>query len=239
VVVENYFNYFTEIEEHFQKRRGSGLLLSTLDWALIETWKDAGIPLEAALRGIDAAFERYEQRPSKTRKVNSLAYCAQEVLAAAEDMKEAAVGAAREENADTRTQRGFHPGEIADFLRKNAAALDGAKLPHGSGISAQNLALETARTLRDLADKLEETKNSPRLEDLERRLTVMEEKLFAALLAVTPDDEIVAVRAEADRELAPYRRNMPAAQIGQLQKQYVHKRLLERYGLPRLSLFYM
>ena len=80
---------------------------------------------------------------------------------------------------------------------------------------------------------------SPRLEDLERRLTVLEEKLFAVLLAATPDEEIVAVRAEADRELSPYRRKMPAAQIDQLQKQYLHKRLLEKYGLPRLSLFYM
>ena len=51
----NYFNYFTEIEERFQQRRGSILLLSTLDWALIETWQEAGIPLDAALRGIDAA----------------------------------------------------------------------------------------------------------------------------------------------------------------------------------------
>src|SRR5215813_5351444 len=92
LILENYFNYFTEIEEHFQRRRGSILMLSTLDWALIETWKDAGIPLEAVLRGIDDTFDRYEQRPSKTKKVNSLAYCAQEVLAAAEDMKEAAVG---------------------------------------------------------------------------------------------------------------------------------------------------
>ena len=90
--MENYFNYFTEIEEQFQRRRGGILLLSTLDWALIETWKDAGIPLEAVLRGIDGAFDAYEKRPT-TRKVNSLAYCAQEVLAAAEEMKEAAVGA--------------------------------------------------------------------------------------------------------------------------------------------------
>ncbi len=52
--MENYFNYFTEIEERFLRRRGGGLLLSTLDWALIETWKDAGIPLEAVLRGIDS-----------------------------------------------------------------------------------------------------------------------------------------------------------------------------------------
>jgi hypothetical protein len=86
---------------------------------------------------------------------------------------------------------------------------------------------------------MESSKTSPRLEDLERRLTVLEEKLFAALLVGTPDDEVITVRSEADRELAPYRRKMPAAQIDQLQKQYVHKRLLEKYGLPRLSLFYM
>lgn len=67
----------------------------------------------------------------------------------------------------------------------------------------------------------------------------MEEKLFAALMMVMPDSELVAVRAEADRDLAPYRRNMTAAQVEQLQKQYVHKRLLERCGVPRLSLFYM
>jgi hypothetical protein len=92
-VLENYFNYFTEIEEHFQRRRGTILLLSTLDWALIETWKDAGIPLEAVIRGIDAAFEKFDKRRPSHKKVNSLAYCAQAVITAAEDMKEAAVGA--------------------------------------------------------------------------------------------------------------------------------------------------
>ncbi len=81
--MQNYFNYFTEIEELFQRRRGTGLLLSTLDWALIETWKDAGIPLEAVLRGIDSTFDTYDRRPVKTKKINSLAYCSQEVLAAA------------------------------------------------------------------------------------------------------------------------------------------------------------
>jgi hypothetical protein len=230
--VENHFNYFTEIEEQFQRRRGGILLLSTLDWALIETWKDAGIPLEAVLRGIDAAFERYEKRPT-SRKVNSLAYCAQEVLAAAEEMKEAAIGVATPES---KPDRGFQAGEIAAFLRKNASLLESAKLPEGSGVSGSAIARETARGLMELSG---EVGAATRLEDLERRLTVMEEKLFAVLLAATPDADIVAVRAQADRELAPYRSKMPGTQIDQLQKQYVNKRLLEKYGLPRLSLFYM
>lgn len=236
--MENYFNYFTEIEEHFQRRRGGILLLSTLDWALIETWKDAGIPLEAVLRGIDAAFDRYDQRPSKSKKVNSLAYCSQEVLAAAEDMKEAAVGATStgEGASEERAGRGFEPSEIAAFLNRNAEHLEKVKLP--SGGSSEALARNSAATLRELAADLP-AKPSTRLEDLERRLTVLEEKLLASLLSATPDADLVTVRAQAERELAPYRSKMPGAQIDQLLKQYIHKRLLEKYGLPRLSLFYM
>jgi hypothetical protein len=239
--VENYFNYFTEIEEHFQHRRGGGLLLSTFDWALIETWKDAGIPLAAVLRGIDATFDHYEKRPSKTRKINGLGFCSQEVLAAAEDMKEAIADSENQVKEPTtlRSGQGFEPDEIAAFLRRNADLVEVAKLPNRSGVSGHTAAAEAANTLRKMADEIDDKNSAPRLEDLERRLTVLEEKLFATLLAATPDEEIVNVRAEADRDLAPYRRKMPSAQIEQLHKQYVHKRLLEKYALPRLSLFYM
>jgi hypothetical protein len=238
--VENYFNYFTEIEEQFLRRRGGGLLLTTLDWALIETWKEAGVPLKAALRGIDEAFDRYDQRPAKTRKVNSLAYCAQAVLSAAEDMKEAAVGAAgAESTCKAGSSKGFEPQTIAAFLRRNADLLGGAKLPRATGISLEAVSEQTVSTLRKLALDVENQQSNSRLEDLERHLTVLEEKLFAALLTAAPEEELLAVRAQADRELAPYRSKMAAAQIVQLQKQYVHKRLLEKYNLPRLSLFYM
>ena len=146
--MENYFNYFTEIEDRFLRRRGGGLLLSTLDWALIETWKDAGIPLEAVLRGIDEAFDHYDQRPSKTKKVNGLAYCSQLVLSAAEDMKEAAVGAAP---AKPRSGQGFEPEVVVPFLRRNADLLEAAKLPQGAGVSVRSVALNAAKTLRHLA----------------------------------------------------------------------------------------
>ena len=237
--MENYLNYFTEIEEHYLRRRGTHLLLSTLDWALIETWKSAGVPLEAVLRGVDDAFDKYDQRPSKSKKVNSLAYCSQAVLAAAEDMKEAAVGATGEEKA--RPEPGFEAAQIAAFLRGNAEKLEKAKLPERAGFATGALARKEAGSLREMAEAIERNGNDklPRLEDLERRLTVLEEKLFAVLMAATPDEDLVQVRAEADRDLAPYRRNMTAAQIEQLHKQYVHKRLLERCGVPRLSLFYM
>jgi hypothetical protein len=228
-LVDNYFNYFTEIEEHFQRRRGTLLILSTLDWALIETWKDAGIPVEAALRGIDATFDKYERRPVKTRKINGLGYCSQEVLAAAEDMKEASVGTDRAPEK----QEALKSSEIAAYLRKNAALFLKAALPEGAG----PLVEEQVKTLEHLATGSE---NGPvNLEELERRLTVMEEKLFAALLSGTPDEVLVEIRAQADRDMAPYRSKMSATQIDQLLKQYVNKKLLERHKLPRLSLFYL
>ena len=231
--MENYFNYFTEIEERYLQRRGGGLLLSTLDWALIETWKDAGVPLEAVLRGIDAAFDHYDQRPSKTKKINSLAYCSQAVLTAAEDMKEAAVGAGTQTPSERAAKQGFEPAAVVAFLRSNAEAMEKARVPVGSS----QFIHEAVKTLRQLGDEI--ANKSPRLEDLERRLTVLEEKLFAMLLTSTPDEEIVSVRTAADRDLAPYRRKMCGPQIEQLQKQYVQKSLLEKYNLPRLSLFYM
>jgi plasmid stabilization system protein ParE len=196
----------------------------------METWKNAGVPLEAVLRGIDESFDKWEKRPRRTRKVNGLAYCAQEVLGAAEEMKDAAVGAAPARKAVP----GLEHSEVAAFLRRNAHELAHAPTPE----RAQAVARETAAVLRSLADGVEQG-TAPPTEDLERRLTVSEEKLIAALLAATSDDALFQVRSEADRDLAPYRSKMTAPQIEQLHKQYVQKRLLEQYRVPRLSLFYM
>ncbi len=229
--MDNYFNYYTEIEEHFCKRRGTLLTVSTLDWALMTTWKEAGIPLEAVLRGIDDAFEKYSRRPSKTQKINGLAYCAQAVLTAAEEMKEAAVGAQPEKAS---ADHGLQHEEIARYFTANAQKLRQVQ----SAPAVLLVAEECAGTLTDLAATLA-TATNLRLEDLERRLTVMEEKLLAALTMTAPENQLFTLRTEADREIAPYRSKMPGVQIEQLQKQFIHKRLFEKAKIPRLSLFYL
>lgn len=230
--MENYFNYFTEIEEHFCRRRGTLLRISPLDWDLIQTWKEAGIPLEAVLRGIDVTFERFNRRPSKARKINGLGWCTQEVLAAAENIKEASVGSKREES---QSAAGLDTAAISSFLITNAKQLCCAELTP----QVQAVATEVAAVLDTLAAGLKESSGTPGLEDLERHLTVLEEKILAALTVATPEAELLSVRAEADREIMPYRGKMPGAQIAQLQKQFLHRRLLEKAKLPRLSLFYL
>lgn len=225
------FTYFSDIEEHYQRRRGSILPTSPVDWCLMETWKEAGIPLEAVLRGIDAAFDKYDRRSKKTRKVNSLAYCQQEVLSAVEDLKEAAIGSTRDPNATS-----IPNDDIVRYFERNAQQLVVCKHPAAALVA---LTGEQAATLRELAAQLATNETPAELEELERRMTVMEEKLFAALWSHASDDELMEARAQAERELAPYRGKMSGPQIDQLLRQYGNKQLLERHNLPRLSLFYL
>src|SRR5579872_4992130 len=169
--MQNYFNYFTEIEERFQQRRGSILMLSALDWALIETWKEAGIPLEAVLRGIDSAFDKHDAKslrsPGRTRKVNGLAWCAQSVMEAVEQANEAAIGAKPSENA---SDSGFESDRVARFLEANAASIKSAKLQS----PADTTAAEVTARLKTLAAELR-SQPAHSLEELDRTLSVLEE----------------------------------------------------------------
>lgn len=208
-------------------------MLSTLDWALIETWREAGVPLEAVLRGIDAAFDKYDARKSKTRvrRVNGLGYCTQEVMAAVEGMKEASTGSVAA-HSDAPVP-GFEQERIAAHLDLCAQQLRIAPVNDICTGAVTDLGLR----LVSLAEEVRSTE--PRLEDLERTLTVIEEKMFAVLLATATEVEITSLREQAARELAPYRSRMQAAQIRQVEQQFLHKKLLGKYRLPRLSLFYM
>jgi hypothetical protein len=219
----NYFNYFTEVEEHFQKARGTSLfLLSPLDWALIETWKDAGVPLEAVLRGIDAAFEKWHSRKSKIRMINSLAYCTQAVLEQAQLMS----GAMQPRTAG-QSVAPFGLDELRGFLSNCAGQLRAADAAYRDVAAAVEHLASEAETLHG------------HLEDLEQRLTVLEDKLVAIARSRRSDEDLLAARRALDAELRPYRGKMSAPQLAMLEQQYLERRLLEASGLPRLSLFYL
>ena len=218
----NYFNYFTEIEEHFQRARGSGLfLLSPLDWAFIDALKNGGIPLEAVLRGIDLAFEKWRKRPAQSRihMVNSLAYCAQAINAEAQAMLNAGAAPAGKKEAAAP----FPFEDVRAFLKRNAEAL--RKAGHE----------ETAASL----DALDVDALYQDLEQMEQRLTAIEEKLVAKLRASASEEALFEARRALDRELKPYRSKMTADQLAMLEKKFLERRLLESAGVPRLSLFYL
>lgn len=229
----NYFNYYTEIEERFQQARGSGIfLLSPLDWALIESWKESGVPLEAALKGIDRAFEKWHQRKRKFQQVNSLAYCAQEVLSAAKELADG--GALRKINSAA--DETFEAPRISTFLASNADSLERCSTVSQSPLA--QTALAAAESLRKLAAAAQDGLLGD-LETLEQRLTVLEEKLLGAALQTLEEDQLVESRMRLQRQLAPYRSKMTAEQLALLEKQYIQREAFEQAGMPRLSLFYL
>ena len=219
----NYFNYFTEVEEHFQKARGTGLfLMSPLDWALVEAWKNAGVPLEAVLRGIDLALETWRGKRNRVQMVNSVAYCTQAVMTEAQVMAGTAPAArARKESAAP-----FSLEELATYLKGNVAEIRKQTGFEEIAQAVERLAADAAVLYSDL-------------EDLERRLTALEEKMIATARSRQTDEDLLRARRELDSQLRPYRGKMTAEQLTMLEKQYLERQLLESAGLPRLSLFYL
>ena len=213
-------------------------MLSTLDWALIESWKEAGLPLEAVLTGIDRAFEKYHKRPRRFRKVNSLAYCSQEVLRAAEAARMGGVQNAGSQTREPETP--FTKDEILKFVQRNAGALQ--EVSESIAQSDQSVLAGDVKEVSGALGRIAASGGKEfetDLEELERHLTALEEKLAASLTRASSAELLAAFRGEIERALTSYRRNLGAAEIESLERQFIKKRLFEHYHIPRLSLFYM
>ena len=224
----SYFNYFTEVEEHFQKARGTSLfLLSPLDWALIESWKNSGVPLEAVLRGIDVAFEKWRAKRSRVQMVNSLAFCAQPVMLEAQRMADTGAGGAAGKAREPESSP-FASDELRKYLERNSAVIRATSVEDFEPV---------ALSLDRLADELDELARDP--EAVEQRLNMLEQKLIALARARQTDEQALAIRGQLDAQLGPYKSRMTAPQIAMLQAQFLEKALLETARLPRLSLFYL
>jgi hypothetical protein len=247
----NYFNYFTEIEDAFIRRRGKHLLISSIDWALIETWKETGIPLHVALRGIEKAFDSWESKPRK-RSVKSLLYCQEEVEAQYAEWLEARVGAtdvSRADDQDSTQQKRqaasgdlpFSRSAIMEHLKQGGLSLVAARQRHLQQTNGDELsdALErTAALLTELEEDLEATP-SPDAQKLEQSLTGLERMLSDAVRSVASPEQVASIEREVKDQLKPYRKQMDAAVYSQTFDNLLLKRLREQFGIPRLSLFYL
>ncbi len=234
----NYFNYFTEIEEAFVRRRGRHLLLSPTDWALIESWKTLGVPLHIALRGIEQSFNSYESKPRR-RSVKTLFYCQEEVEAQFDEWLEAQKGAGPEgveteavddNEALPRAPVLEHLAHAAECLREavaNRRADDFAETLTRAAVAVKELAADYARATR------------PDPERLEQSLNDWEKRLDEALLASAAPEETAQAQALAETQLRGYRKQMEAEIYTQTTHNLVLKRLRELHGVPRLSLFYL
>jgi hypothetical protein len=244
----NYFNYFTEIEEEFVKRRGSHMLVSPLDWTLIETWKRRGIPLHIVLRGINSSFDGYDQRLHRGRKVNSLFFCQQEVEALFQEYVDSRVGAAHgagngaSQNGNGASQNGngasqFAPVAVVSFLKAQCEALWRLETKHLAPALKETFARASER-LSQIVEDLE-TSGAVSPELLEMDLMKIEEVILDGLMEQAGEEKLSRLREEADGKLRRYKQSMEREVYEQTAGNFVAQQLREIHEVPRLSLFYL
>jgi hypothetical protein len=240
----NYFNYFTEIEDAFIRRRGKHLLISSIDWTLIETWKEIGIPLHIALRGIEKAFDSWESKPRK-RSIKGLLYCQEEVEAQFAEWRESRVGAANEPNEENGAQPKsealpFSRAAIMEHLKRGRTSLsEVCATRRKTGADDLSDALERAVALLGELEQDFAAIALPDAQKLEQSLSGVERLLSDAIRSVAEPEQIAQIEREVKEQLKPYRKHMEPVVYQQTFDNLLLKRLREQFGIPRLSLFYL
>ena len=237
----NYFNYFTEIEDAFVRRRGKHLFLSPMDWALMETWKETGIPLHIVLRGVERSFDSFEAKPRK-RSVKSLLYCQEEVEAQYAEWLESRVGAnpTTEKSSADDSKTPFNSTAVRDHLNLSRKTLVELAGPRQRNINDEfTEALTRAIGLLDAIKEDFESGHTTDTRKLEDSLTGLERMLNQALLSAVSTTELDTAKKELQAQLKPYRSHMEKSVYNQTVENLLLKRLREQFGIPRLSLFYL
>jgi hypothetical protein len=235
----NYFNYFTEIEDAFVRRRGKHLFLSPMDWALMETWKQQGIPLHVVLRGVEKSFDSFEARPRK-RTIKSLLYCQEEVEAQYAEWIDARVGSSSSAPEIDSDKTAFSIAAITEHLtrsRTSLSALANFRKQQGEDDLSEALA-RAAALLAEIENDFagDATLDTRKLED---SLTGLERMLNDSMLSVAAKTKLEELKKEIKDQLKPYRAQMETAVYNQTFNNLLLKRLREQFAVPRLSLFYV
>ena len=234
----NYFSYFSEIEDTFIRRRGKHLILSPIDWALIESWKERGVPLHVAVRGIEHSFDSYDAKKHK-RTVKTLLYCQEEVEAQYAEWLESRVGSHDESDLDEEQSTDKSPFSRDAVLSHLTRSLQSIEEQSSQAPEELREALQRATSL--VIDIREEYEGAarPDTRKLEESLTGIDRMLDDAIRRAIGDDHVAAITTEVEAQLKPYKRHMDTAAYEQTRANLLRKRLREHFDVPRLSLFYL
>jgi hypothetical protein len=234
----NYYNYFTEIEEHFVRRRGKHMFVSPMDWSLIATWRDSGVPLHVALRGIDRAMDGFlAKQPRSESRISSLFYCHASVMEEHAQHLESHLGAAPAEGTG---EAASGPGkcEILEFLNVRIEEIKSLPAKHkGLEESTAGIARIVQR-LEEICRSLE-TDRQLDYEALDRDLSILDEDLVEDLRTATADERMDAWEQEARKELKIYRKKLPKETYAKILDNFLRTRIHRHYGVGELSLFHM
>lgn len=231
----NNFPYFSEIEETFIRRRGKALLLSPMDWTLIESWQKRGIPQHIVIRSIEKIFDDIAGDPKRNPSVKSIAYCSDEVERQFRDWQASQAGAGDEASETAAT----HGNEKEEILEHLSAAIDALEQAAANANDAlKNQIVSATKNLRSIVARMERA-TSFSTEKVEQELSALEATLDAALVETTEQDILEEAQAAVEEHLGQYAGKMQQEVYEKTFEQMVIKKLRERAGIPALSLFYL
>jgi len=243
----NYYNYFTEIEEHFVKRRGKYLLVSPMDWGLIAAWRDAGIPLQVALRGIDIAMDGFFSRQRRgSAKINSICYCHDSVMAEYDAYRESRVGEsnARSENQSDNKEPAKSPDNQDESEANESIAYISAIIEEIKTLALkQDFSHALMEGLGRVQDRLEamippfDSRAHIDLETLERDLGMADAILVETLFAGVPEEEIAEWEKDAKTELKVYRKKLPKEMYLKIRDNFMRGKVHQKFNIREFSLF--
>ena len=228
LALDNYYNYFTEIEDAFIRRRGKNLLLSPMDWALIEGWRERDIPLHIVLRAIESVFDGWEKQPNQTRTIKSLFYCREEVEA--QHAEWIASQAGKNDHVSTE--------DLGDqFSLESIAKHIDEVIEKLKEVKDTNLREDVDRAIA----RLEELRTGlvDDLEYIDKTLYDIESFLDRALLEHSESGHLKELKKETTSQLRQYKSAMDADAYKKAYELLMLKRLREDLGIPRLGLFYL
>lgn len=242
----NYYNYFTEIEEHFVRRRGKHLLISPMDWGLIATWREAGVPLHVALRGIDIAMDGYFARQGRGHsKVNSLCYCHDSVMAEYAAYLESRVGEHPETagNESAGNNSGSDRDQGPD--QKEIIGIILARIGEIKSLVAKQYPVETPEGMIRVLERLEEVRGNMEsgvrmdTEALERDFGLINRLLVEELRPCVTEQEAAEWEKEAKKELKVYKKRLPKETYEKIYKNFLGDKIHKKFGIGEFSLFYL
>jgi len=224
----NYYNYYTEVEDTFIRRRAKNLFLSPLDWALIEAWQERGIPLHIVIRSIESVFDVFDKQPEGARTIKGLFYCREEIEVQYAEWTTSQTGKS-EEVADDNASSSFSTEAVADHIQNAIAAF----MANTNVELREELDRAVAR-LDELAANLTDN-----FETVDATLGDVERLLERAMLSNWDSVHLKELKKEVAGQLRQYKADMEAEAYKNTFDLMLLKRLREEADIPRLGLFYL
>ena len=243
----NYYNYFTEIEEHFVRRRGKHLLISPMDWGLIAAWRDEGIPLQVVLRGIDIAMDGFFSRQLRgSAKINSLCYCHDSVMAEYDAYRESRVGESHKHSETQESNEGSEPtanNQNESEIKESLDYISSILLEIKDLSLNEDFSEATREGLQRVLNRLEgmilpfESPGYVDLETLERDLVMTDSILVETLLDALPEEQTTEWEQEAKSELKVYRKKLPKEMYLKIRDNFIRNKVHQQFNIREFSLF--